>query len=99
MKHTPVDEIYITPLKGGESMQGKPMQMDDLVHLVTGGADIQGVKAVTGFYEESGAMVRVVFADGNVIIGPMLPTMAALYRIGFFDPVKQKRPHLRLVGR
>ncbi|PTX53964.1 hypothetical protein C8P63_12420 [Melghirimyces profundicolus] len=52
---------------------------------------IQGVKLITGYFDEQ-AMIRVVFDNGAVIIGPMLPTMAALLRIGIHDPMQKKSP-------
>ncbi|EGK12996.1 hypothetical protein HMPREF9374_1149 [Desmospora sp. 8437] len=59
---------------------------------------LQGVKRVTGYMEDQ-AIARVVLEDGTIIHGPLLPTMAALLRIGFHDPVTKKKPTLRVVGR
>ncbi|GGA31777.1 hypothetical protein GCM10007416_00370 [Kroppenstedtia guangzhouensis] len=59
---------------------------------------LQGVKRVTGYVEDQ-AMARVVLEDGTIIHGPMMPTMAALLRVGIHDPVVKKKPTLRVVGR
>lgn len=58
----------------------------------------QGVKRVTG-YVEGQAMARVILEDGTVIHGPMMPTLAALLRIGIHDPVAEKKPNLKVVGK
>ncbi|OYD08760.1 hypothetical protein [Paludifilum halophilum] len=60
---------------------------------------LHGVKRVTGFYDDDGPMVRVVFNDGSVIVGDMMPTMAALLRVGYYSPIVEKKPTLRVVGR
>lgn len=60
---------------------------------------IEGVKRVTGFIDEDGPMVRVELESGSTFIGPLLPTMAALLRKDYFEPVAQKKTHLTAVGR
>jgi len=60
---------------------------------------IEGVKRVTGFVDESGPMVRVTFEGGGTIVGEMLPTLAALHRIDYFEPVQKEKTHLTAVGR
>jgi len=77
-----------------------PLSVTDVLKRIGWGVyrpPIPEVELVTGFVED-GPMVRVVLKSGATIIGPMLPTLAALYRIGYHDSIKQKRPHLRLVG-
>lgn len=60
---------------------------------------VEGVVRVTGFMDEEGAMVRVVLEGGSTFIGPMLPVMAALHRVDYFEPIAQKKTHLAAVGR
>lgn len=60
---------------------------------------IEGVKRVTGFIDSEGPMVRVTLESGSTFVGPMLPTMAALHRVDYFEPVAQKKTHLAAVER
>ena len=53
---------------------------------------VEGVKRVTGFIDSEGPMVRVQLESGSTFIGPMLPVMAALHRVDYFEPVAQYRP-------